>query len=270
MQFNDCNSFRRRARQLVCSLWVCAAACGGDDTLPATNQDTQTATQLDAGRAAGDAASAPLPGPEPIPPFDAGGVDTGVSTSAHDASLDARGSASDAAGPDAASTDAGLPSSTRDASTDAADAAPLVPDAATDAAPSRGPEAGAAQIVSVDSKAEWTPSGFHVEAGKCYAVSAKIDDRWLDDDVPADLNGWADQSDVRLVLFEPFRRVATDDIRFFQFAACVDRDLTQCFAIGTTTTVCPKASGELFFFVNDVPGFESNNVGTATVSLAAK
>jgi hypothetical protein len=34
--------------------------------------------------------------------------------------------------------------------------------------------------------------------------------------------------------------------------------------------VCPKVAGELFFFVNDVAGFETNNVGTATVSIHAK
>jgi hypothetical protein len=129
---------------------------------------------------------------------------------------------------------------------------------------------GSSHVFSVDSKAEWTPSGFQVEAGKCYAVRAKIDNQWLDSDVEANLDGWADQSNVLIGLFAEFRRVQQDDIGFYQFATCVDRKLDQCFPIHESSSICPHVSGELFFFVNDAPGFEDNNVGTATVTIQAK
>jgi hypothetical protein len=122
----------------------------------------------------------------------------------------------------------------------------------------------------VDSKAEWTASGFKVEAGHCYTIEATIDDKWLDLDVPADLSGWKDKKDARISLFAPFRRVAQADIGFYQFATCVNKKTDQCFPVLASSTVCPKIAGELFFFVNDVAGFETNNVGTATVSIRAK
>ena len=131
-------------------------------------------------------------------------------------------------------------------------------------------DATIAHVVHVDSKDEWTASGFQVQAGKCYTINTKIDDKWLDLDVPADLSGWTDKSDFRYGLFAPFRRVVQDDIGFYQFATCVDKKLDQCFPVGTTSNICPKVSGELYFFCNDVPGFESNDVGTATVTLQAK
>jgi hypothetical protein len=256
----------------VGSLWAFTAACGGADTLPETMQDVPAPALVDAGPAPAEAGPAPLPGPELTAPMDAGRTDAALATtdalaSARDASMPSP--SVDAAGGDAASSDAMPQPLDTDASPADANVSTTSQDATTDSAAS-AQEAGAARVLSVDSKAEWTPSGFHVDAGKCYAVSAKIDDRWLDADVPADLNGWVDQQDVRLVLFEPFRRVATKELRFYQFAACVDRDLGQCFAIGAATTLCPRTSGELVFFVNDVPGFESNNVGTATVTLQAK
>jgi hypothetical protein len=48
----------------------------------------------------------------------------------------------------------------------------------------------------------------------------------------------------------------------------VDKTADQCFPVGAMTNVCPKSSGELFF-INDAPGFESNNVGAATVTITA-
>ena len=153
-----------------------------------------------------------------------------------------------------------------DATTPQADAAlPVV-----DAQVAVQADAATAKVIKVDSKDEWTASGFQVQAGKCYSIMTKIDDKWLDLDVPADLSGWTDKTDPRYGLFAPFRRVVQDDIGFYQFATCIDKKLDQCFPVGENSTVCPKVSGELNFFCNDVPGFESNDVGTATVTIQAK
>jgi hypothetical protein len=176
----------------------------------------------------------------------------------------------DAAMADAGSGDAARGTMQADASrvqvvSDAGDRRDAAPDAADAALPP-----AAARTVKVVSKDVWTASGFEVEAGRCYQLEAKIDDPWRDLDVPADLSGWIDKKDARIALFAPFRRVAQDDIGFYQFATCVNKKLDQCFPVGASSTVCPKVSGELFFFVNDVSGFESNNVGTATVSVRAK
>jgi hypothetical protein len=260
----------------VGSLWAFTAACGGADTQPELIQPVPSPALVDAAQAPAEAGQAPQPGPDLSAPMDAGRTDAGVSPI--DAMSATRDGSTGAPAVDAGSGDAGvadaMPSASDGSVADAdASGSTATQDASTDSAISAqeaGADAGAARVVTVDSKAEWTPSGFQVEAGKCYAVSAKIDDRWLDADVPADLNGWVDQKDARLALFEPFRRVATKELRFYQFGACVNRDLAQCFAVGTSTTLCPKTSGELVFFVNDVPGFESNNVGTATVTLQAK
>lgn len=131
-------------------------------------------------------------------------------------------------------------------------------------------DAMAPYTFKVDSKDVWSASNFQVTQDSCYLVTATIDDQWLDLDVVSNLNGWIDKSNPLYGLFVALRRVPQDDIAFYQFAACVDRDTKACFAIGDAATICPKKSGELFFFVNDVPGFESNNVGTATVRIAKK
>ncbi|HEX5656117.1 MAG TPA: hypothetical protein VFX59_02935 [Polyangiales bacterium] len=186
----------------------------------------------------------------------------------------------DSESPDGARLDASSPA--RDAGLDATRVQPALDAAPADA--SRGDasrvdasgvdaqtvDASLRHTFAVDSKVEWTASGFQAQAGRCYDVAAKIDDKWLDLDVPADLSGWIDKQDPRLVLFTPFRRVVQDDIAFYQFAACVNKELDQCFPIGAASTVCPKTTGELFFFLNDAPGFESNNVGTATVTITPR
>jgi hypothetical protein len=137
-------------------------------------------------------------------------------------------------------------------------------------ASSASPPSGGPLTFKVSAKDVWGASGFTVAAGGCYEIETKIDDKWLDLDVPANLSGWADKNDPRIALFAPLRRVVQDDISFYQFATCVDKHLDQCFPVAEKSTLCAKSAGQLFFFVNDVSGFESNNVGTATVTIRAK
>lgn len=213
-------------------------------------------TPLDAGTKAPVKTDAGSTKPAPV---DAGNSDAAVTVPGLDAST--------ASGDDAATlpptTDAGKPQPAKDAGfvVPATDAATPTTDAGSPAA---------SRVVKVDSKATWTASGFQVQTGKCYVIEAKIDDKWLDLDVPADLTGWVDKKDARLGLFAPLRRVVQDDIGFYQFATCVNKNTKHCFPVNTTSEVCPKLAGELFFFINDVAGFETNNVGTATVTLREK
>jgi hypothetical protein len=133
-----------------------------------------------------------------------------------------------------------------------------------------GTPPGSAHTFKVGGKDVWGPSGFTVVAGQCYEIEAKIDDKWLDFDVPADLSGWVNKSDPRAAVFAPLRRVVQDDIGFYQFATCVNKELGQCYPVAEKSTLCAKSAGELFFFVNDVSGFENNNVGTVTVTIRPK
>ncbi len=185
-----------------------------------------------------------------------------------DSSADPERSLADAAGETS-------PEARLDAATGSLDAArPVIDatllDARTDSVDGQSLDASATLSCKVHSKDVWTACGFQVQAGRCYELTAQIDDKWLDLDVPADLSGWSNKSDPRVVLFAPLRRVVQDDLGFYQFAACVDKQLDQCFPVGATTTTCPKVAGELFFFVNDVSGFEGNNVGTATLTFTPK
>ncbi len=119
----------------------------------------------------------------------------------------------------------------------------------------------------VNSKKTWSASGFNMEKDHEYTITATIDNKWLDASVPADLDGWLNEADPRIPVFAPLRRIVDDAIGFYQFAACIDKKENHCFAVGNETTITPRISGEPFFFVNDVPGFENNNVGTATVTI---
>ena len=123
------------------------------------------------------------------------------------------------------------------------------------------------KVVGMQASDAWTASGVEVVAGACYTVSATIDDQWLDADEQANLDGWLETDHPLFLLFELLRRVPDPAIGFYQLAACVDRKLDACFAIGAGATICPDRPGELFFFVNDVPGFEGNNVGSATIKI---
>jgi hypothetical protein len=243
---------------LLVQLWSFSAGCGGTNEgaalqSPSTMQGAAPARSVASPpTSAGSSAVAPAAaGSSAVAPPPAAVHDAGPPPSASN-TFDAGSKPGDHPAPRDASAD------DQDSSTALTDAAVVQDDAAV-----------AAHVVHVDSKVTWNASGFQVEAGKCYLVQTKIDDKWLDLDVKANLMGWADQSDARLALFAPLRRVVQPDIGFYQFATCVDKALDQCFAIGEASTICPKMSGELFFFVNDAPGFETNNVGTATVTIQA-
>lgn len=278
MSNTDASWFLGRANWPFVTLWSLVVGCGGADSPweqpPTTTIDAASSPVVTVPDRAVDAGVKDARAAE-LEPIDAGAFDAHASDgTAWDAS------AADAGTLDATSWDSGLSeagaqeaghaSPSPDASLQDADASRLTTDSGTDAAPGHADAMPQAHVVHVDSKAEWTPSGFRVEAGRCYSVQAKIDDVWLDLDVKANLEGWVDQSDLRIPLFALFRRVQQNNIGFYQFASCVNRKLDQCFPIGASSNVCPRISGELFFFVNDVPGFESNNVGTATVMITRK
>lgn len=276
MKTSDSTWLSAQFRWLLVALAGFHAGCGPSAKAP--EPDSPSTSSGDSTGATDDSPSDDS-SPTASSPISQRDAATPASTTHRDGGL-MMGAATDAAvarTADAATVlDASASDSARDAASasgiDAAlheqDAAPHQTDAAQPA--DAQVDAATAHVVKVDSKDEWTASGFQVQAGKCYTITTKIDDRWLDLDVPADLSGWIDKSDFRFALFSPFRRVVQDDIGFYQFAACVDKKLDQCFPVGANSNVCPKSSGELDFFLNDVPGAESNNVGTATVTIQAK
>lgn len=272
-----------RTLTILSALAGLSAGCGADAPTPIKTEpvdnpsegddDEQDEAATDADSDGDDAPSGPKTpldaGTKPAVKTDAGSTkpaptDAGSSDAAVTVpGLDASTAPGDDASTPATTTDAAKPQPAKDAGIvgPTTDAAAPTPDAGSPVA---------AHVVKVDSKATWTASGFQVQTGKCYVIEAKIDDKWLDLDVPADLTGWIDKKDARLGLFAPLRRVVQDDIGFYQFATCVNKNTKHCFPVNTTSEVCPKLAGELFFFINDVAGFETNNVGTATVTLREK
>jgi len=272
---------RIHGRTALIALLAVATGCEDSESVPQAPAQTVQAPDHDAGRAA-QATVGPDAGLDSGPA--GGGLDAAVTVLADAATEpeaavdavpapDAGGPLADASGPDASEPPAGDASEPFAGDARGADASGTLPDAGAPSDASDG-DAGAdssepmpTSSFSFDSRQEWAASGFSVVAGSCYDISAQIDDQWLDSDVPADLNGWQDAGDPRAALFTPLRRVRDDDIGFYQLACCVEQDVEQCFAIGDGATICPEVDGELFFFVNDVPGFEDNNVGTATIVM---
>lgn len=62
-------------------------------------------------------------------------------------------------------------------------------------------------------------------------------------------------------------RLRCQGARFFELIGCVDRDESTNFPIGARSTVAASATGRLYLFANDVPGFYWNNWGALKVEI---
>lgn len=118
--------------------------------------------------------------------------------------------------------------------------------------------------ILVRSDEVWSASHVRIQKGEPLDFQVEFRSPWTDNGIKANLEGWL-QADPRIQLFAPFRRVK--NLKFFQFGACIDKNLSHCFSISTHSQRVPDTSGELYFFVNDVPHFELNNEGSALVTV---
>jgi len=55
--------------------------------------------------------------------------------------------------------------------------------------------------------------------------------------------------------------------RFFELIGCIDRDESTNFPIGGRPSVTATATGRLYLFANDLPGFYWNNWGELRVEI---
>ena len=114
-------------------------------------------------------------------------------------------------------------------------------------------------------------TGIYLEAGQSYnfEVINKAKQKWRDGSVQAvDGVGW-DRSDVKLgpteiaiAVAEPFRRVTTEQAKWFTLCGCIGDDDREAFVIGNRLNRhSPKQSGEFCAFANDLDGYYGNNSG---------
>ena len=111
------------------------------------------------------------------------------------------------------------------------------------------------------------PTEVYVEEGETYEIQVRNLDDWYDKSEPVDsANGLAKDLWVHL----PFRALRigprNPNEKIFQLNASVGVD-GQPIGIGEKNRFTANQSGQLFLFVNDIPGFYANNHGTADVTI---
>ncbi|MCP3876630.1 MAG: DUF2235 domain-containing protein [Desulfobacteraceae bacterium] len=119
-------------------------------------------------------------------------------------------------------------------------------------------------------------TGILLEKGKSYKIKVVGNDTWNDGGIKElDGNGW-DRGDVQLGLkelaiasMEPFRRVTSDEARWFTLCGSIGDDDNTAFVIGNgCDNYVATQSGEFCAFANDLDGYYGNNSGKLRINVA--
>jgi hypothetical protein len=115
--------------------------------------------------------------------------------------------------------------------------------------------------MDVDARLYWKDTELDVRAGDVLIVAAS--GQWTDLTYTCGPGGYPAPAYMRL--FDGLRRCP--QARWFELVGCVGKDLKNSFPIGERRTVTAPASGRLYLYANDVPGFYWNNRGSLSVSV---
>lgn len=113
----------------------------------------------------------------------------------------------------------------------------------------------------VDAAEPWNDTGLDVEAGDGLVVAATGE--WWDRQFRATAAGY--EAPWYLRVWGWLRRCPRG--KWFELSGAVGRSNRHAFPIGARGEVTVPASGRLFLFANDVPGFYGNNRGALDVEI---
>jgi hypothetical protein len=117
----------------------------------------------------------------------------------------------------------------------------------------------------VDSREYWNPTGIILEKGRGYSFEAQGE--WRDGSNLCDANGWVPQwNKLVLNLVELSKRQRGQPL--FKLIGAVEKN-SPYIPLGVKGSFIAPASGQLFCFANDVPGFYGNNFGTLKLRIQA-
>jgi uncharacterized protein (DUF2235 family) len=145
--------------------------------------------------------------------------------------------------------------------------------------------AGAWKSAAFDTKDPYYATGWKMQRGRTYLIQVKADrfpniepgllpaatdeKPWFDRNHPASPAGFRTSwcSEPLMKLFSPCRRVFCAD--WFELRSEIISDLDRvAFSIGNGREYAAESTGELFLYVNDMPGMYENNKGTATITIS--
>jgi hypothetical protein len=120
----------------------------------------------------------------------------------------------------------------------------------------------ASAVIKVCARPYWNHSGFIVEGGATYELSAS--GTWYDASIPSGPDGYSHGNFLQ-DLVSGLRRSPRN--RWFALMGSLDGASETIFLIGSHATYTPARSGEVVCFANDVPGFYWNNKGSITLTI---
>ena len=115
----------------------------------------------------------------------------------------------------------------------------------------------------IDSRQYWNPTGISLEQGKRYAFEAQGE--WLDASIRCDADGWTPQWNPVLMMLTEFAKREKGQ-PLFKLMGAVEKKRPYL-VLGTKGSFVAPATGELFCFANDVPGYYANNSGSVKLQI---
>jgi len=120
--------------------------------------------------------------------------------------------------------------------------------------------------VEISAREYWNKTGIVLTKGKRY--SFVTEGEWRDASHPCDADGWVPEwGKTTDKILEYLKRESGQ--RLFKLIGAVDKKRPYI-VLGAKGSFEAPASGELFCFANDVPGFYRNNSGKVTLKIQAE
>lgn len=120
---------------------------------------------------------------------------------------------------------------------------------------------GETSEITIEANQPWNDTFVDVVQNGVYRITAAGE--WCDLFIRTDANGYDSVLSQRL--FESRRRIAS--AKWFALIGSLGRDDSTAFVIGDDIVWTAPATGRLFAFANDVPGFYFNNFGRISVKI---
>ena len=108
-------------------------------------------------------------------------------------------------------------------------------------------------------------TGVRLNEGRIYRIAVWVKTPWFDGGHAAGPDGLEVKESILMKGAKSQTRAP--NVEYFQLLGSIARPDASPFVVNSGQAFCASDSGELFLFVNDVPGFYGNNKGTATVTV---